>query len=190
MMATWDQATFRGPAVNATLDPYYLAFLDRDAPTVDVAGYQAATIDLAADLSGHFISGITTPCVVSRPTLVTSRSGGRLLNGQRRDIPIAHPYLRGAIGISPGTTEEHRALLQVAVVVEGVWIVLGGAYPEHTPAVWPFHLPDNAGRWLASAVRATSITIRSQKELPRAELITGAMMLELRYEGRLVGPLP
>ena len=189
-MATWDQATHRGASVNATLDPYYLCFLDADTPTVAVADYQAETVDLAADLSGNLISGVETPCIVTRPALVTSRPGGKFLNGQRRDIPVAAPYVRGMIGLSPGTPADHLAFLKAAVIVTGVWIVFGGAYPVATPGVWPFNAVDNDGRWQASAIRASSLTLKKQSELSRAELVTGAMNIELRYEGRLVGPLP
>ena len=182
-MTGWDQADFRGPSVNVTLDPYYLCFLDENTPTVEVNGIP--TIDLGEDLSGNLISGIENPCIVTRPALIASRPGGRLLNGQRRDIPLAQQYVRGTVGLSPGTPAEHLALIKVAKLVTRVWIVTGGAYPQSTPRVWPHDAADNDDIWEQTAIFATSITLKKQKELVGAQLTSGAIHMELRYEGRL-----
>ena len=187
---TWDQTDFLDGPVNAAVDPYYICFLDDTTPTATVAGFLAPTVDFTANLAGNLISGVTEPCVVSRPQLIASRPGGKFLNGQRRDIPVAHPYVRGAIMLRPGTPADHQALLKAAAMVTRVWIVPGGAYPRATPAVWPFLGANNTGRFQRSAVFATSITLKKQSELDRAQLVSGAMNLEITYEGRLSGPLP
>ena len=187
---TWNQTDFLDGSVNATVDPYYLCFLDDTTPTATVAGFLAPTVDFTANLSGNLISGVTEPCVVTRPQLIASRPGGKFLNGQRRDIPVAHPYVRGSIMLRPGTPADHRALIEAAAMVTRVWIVPGGAYPRNTPAVWPFLGADNTGRFQRSSVFATSITLKKQSELDRAQLVSGAMNLEIGYEGRLSGPLP
>ena len=103
---------------------------------------------------------------------------------------MANPYLKGTIGLDPGSPEDHLALLKAASLVTNIWVVPGGAYPEHTPGVWPFGGALNMERFQASAVYATTITLKKQAEVPRAQLVTGAMRIELEYEGQLVGPLP
>ena len=109
---TWNQTDFLDGAVNATVDPYYLCFLDDTTPTATVAGFLAPTVDFTANLASHLISGVMEPCVVSRPALIASRPGGKFLNGQRRDIPVAHPYVKGSIMIRPGTPADHQAFAQ------------------------------------------------------------------------------
>ena len=183
---SWSQSTHLGDSVNATLDPFYVCFLDGDCPTTVLASGHH-TIDFAADLSAHLISGLTAPCVLTKPNLIASRPGGKLLNGQRRDIKLATPYVRGTIGIDPGDPSDHLALLKAAYQVTNVWIVTGGAFPAGTPGVWPFIGDDNLSRYQLSAIFATSLTLKKQQELRRAELVSGAMTAELQYYGTLAG---
>ena len=97
MASGWNQSGFLNGNINTTLDPYYLCFLDENTPTVTRTN-GLTTIDLTADLSAHLISGLETPCMLPRPAMVASRRGGSFLNGQRRDIPLSEPYVKGMIG--------------------------------------------------------------------------------------------
>lgn len=180
---SWNQADFLGDSVNATVDPFYVCFLDGNTPTVNLAT-GGKTVDFAADLSGHLISGLPTPCIITKPAMVASRPGGKLLTGQRRDIRLLNPYVRGSIGINPGDPSDHYALLQAAHQVTRVWIVMGGAFPAGRPAVWPFRGDTNLERFQNSAVFATSLTLKKQKEVARAELVSGALNAELQYYGQ------
>ena len=63
MARGWNQSGFLNGNINATLDPYYLCFLDENTPTVTRTN-GLRTIDLSADLSAHLISGLETPCML------------------------------------------------------------------------------------------------------------------------------
>lgn len=181
---SWDQAGFLGEPVNPAVDPYYLSFFDGDAPAA-ILPDGSATLDFGADLAPHFISGLRTPCVLTKPAMVASRPGGKYLTGQKRDIRLLNPYVRGSLGINPGDPDDHLQLIRAAFRVTRVWIVLGGAFPAGTPSVWPFVGETNLARFQNSAVFATSLTLKKQKELPRAELVSGALSAELAYSGRI-----
>ena len=184
MARGWNQSGFLNGNINTTLDPYYLCFLDENTPTV-VRTNGLRTIDLTADLSAHLISGLETPCMLPRPAMVASRRGGSFLNGQRRDIPLSEPYVKGMIGLSPGTPADHSACLAAAALVTRIWIVTGGAYPKDTPGVWPYIGTTNTARFRNGAIFATTFTLKKQRDLERAALISGAMTAEFQYVGSL-----